>query len=392
MELEKDLIVDVELVDKKELKKVRNNTIFFTLVVSSFVYSILFILLLLYMGGILANDNKKLDNVLELYKSMYIGDIEYSDIVDGAIQGIVVASKDKYGGYIPAIQKNTVSDKINMGKYKGFGFTYEIQEGCIEIKEIVMDSAAGRSTLQVGDKITHINNESLTDTVLENFILGVSEGTINSVVFTLEDSTQIELESGIVNMPKITTHIVNNIGYMKIHTFVEDTVVLFKDEVDLFIKEDVDEIVFDLRGNHGGSLDAVVDMLDYITKDVLIVRVEYKTGKEVEYFSDNNTVFNEKKIIKILVDNNTASAAELFTMCLQDVYNAKIIGQTTFGKSTVLSNFMFKDGSMLAMSTGVYYSLKGRYIEETGIEPDVFLNDVDISKSSIELYEIGLLQ
>lgn len=392
MELDKEIIVDIELVDKKELKTIRNKTIFITLLVSSFVYSVLFMIFILYVGGIIDTDNRKLDNVLELYKSMYIGDIEYSDIVDGAIQGVVVASKDKYGGYIPAIQKNTVSDKINTGKYKGFGFTYEIKEGYIEIKDIVEDSSAGRSSLQIGNKITYINNEVLTDDVLNNFILGVSEGTIDSVLFTLEDLTQIELEVGVVNMPKITTNIDNNVGYIKIHTFVDDTVGLFQDGVDLVLKEGVDEIIFDLRGNNGGSLDAVVDMLDYITKDVLIVRVEYKTGKENEYFSDSDTVFDDEKSIKILVDNNTASAAELFTMCLQDVYNAKVIGQTTYGKSTVLSNFMFKDGSMLAMSTGVYCSLKGRYIEDIGIEPDVFLDTSDISKSSIELYETGLLQ
>lgn len=392
MELDKEIIVDIELVDKKELKTIRNKTIFITLLVSSFVYSVLFMIFILYVGGIIDTDNRKLDNVLELYKSMYIGDIEYSDIVDGAIQGVVVASKDKYGGYIPAIQKNAVSDKINTGKYKGFGFTYEIKEGYIEIKDIVEDSSAGRSSLQIGNKITYINNEVLTDDVLNNFILGVSEGTIDSVLFTLEDLTQIELEVGVVNMPKITTNIDNNVGYIKIHTFVDDTVGLFQDGVDLVLKEGVDEIIFDLRGNNGGSLDAVVDMLDYITKDVLIVRVEYKTGKENEYFSDSDTVFDDEKSIKILVDNNTASAAELFTMCLQDVYNAKVIGQTTYGKSTVLSNFMFKDGSMLAMSTGVYCSLKGRYIEDIGIEPDVFLDTSDISKSSIELYETGLLQ
>lgn len=399
MESEKNIIEDNsliednnELVSKKELDKVRNNAIFTTMLISSSIYSFVFIILLLSLTGFIGDKNRKLDNVLELYNSMYIGDVEYSDIVDGAIQGIVVASEDKYGGYIPANQKNTVTDKINTGKYKGFGFTYGIEEGYIEIKDIVEDSSAGRSKLKIGDRITHINQELLTEEVLNDFILKVSNGAIDTVLFTLSDSTKIELEAGVVNMPKISTSIVNNVGHIKVHNFVEDTVTLFKESVDKVIDDNVEEIIFDLRGNNGGSLDAVVDMLDYITKDVLIVRVEYKTGKESEYFSDSDTVFDDEKSIKILVDNNTASAAELFTMCLQDVYNAKVIGQTTYGKSTVLSNFMFKDGSMLAMSTGVYCSLKGRYIEDIGIEPDVFLDTSDISKSSIELYETGLLQ
>ena len=380
-----------ELVSKKELDKVRNNAIFTTMLISSSIYSFVFIVLLLSLTGVIGNKNIKLDNILELYDSMYIGEVEYSDIVDGAIQGIVIASEDKYGGYIPAIQKNTVSDKINTGKYKGFGFTYGIEEGYIEIKDIVEDSSAGRSKLKIGDRVTHINNELLTDEVLNNFILKVSNGTIDTVLFTLSDSTQIELEAGIVNMPKISTNIVNNVGYIKIHNFVEDTVTLFKESVDKVIDNNVEEIIFDLRGNNGGSLDAVVDMLDYITKDILIVKIEYKTGENVDYYSDSNSVLKNDVTIKILVDNETASAAELFTMCLQDAYKARVIGQTTYGKSTVLSNFIFKDGSMLAMSTGYYHTLNGLNIEGLGITPDIDLNDSDILKNSIELYETGLL-
>jgi carboxyl-terminal processing protease len=170
-----------------------------------------------------------------------------------------------------------------------------------------------------------------------------------------------------------------------------DTVSLFKDAVDSVIADGVTEIVFDLRNNSGGDADAVVKMLDYILDECLIIDIKQADGGSRQIYSDSASVLSKDIKIKILVNSGSASASELFTMSLQDNRNAVIMGEKTYGKSTVLTYFTFKDGSMLGMSTGLYYPQSGRYIEGIGIEPDIILSKDELVLSIEELYEQNIL-
>ena len=122
-------------------------------------------------------------------------------------------------------------------------------------------------------------------------------------------------------------------------------------------------------------------------KDCLLLTMENNKQETKSLYSDEIGVLPENIDIVILVDNATASASELFTMVMQEQRDAIVMGQKTFGKSTVLTFFTFNDGSMLAMSTGFYYPESGRYIEGEGIEPDILLSDIDIRLSAFEIIQ-----
>ena len=134
-------------------------------------------------------------------------------------------------------------------------------------------------------------------------------------------------------------------------------------------------LIIDLRDNGGGLLDTAVKMLDRILPKELVVYTKDKQGKAEEYYAKDN-----KKVsvpIAILVNENSASASEVFAGALQDYGVAKLVGTKTFGKGIVQSIFNLTDGTALKMTVAKYYTPKGRNIHEKGLTPDVrvTLND-----------------
>ena len=393
---------------RKIVKETSITSILFSLV--SIALIVLIILLFLTYKGILGNiyysmqllkddDFLKYVSVLNLYEKHYLGEMDMSEVVDYSIVGAVSAANDKYGMYIPKSERNITSSNLKTGNYFGLGVTLrfnesqneELGKSSIEIVDIVKDSPAGRSELSVGDKIVKINGEYVTSELYADLLAQIKEQTITTVTFETESGRVIVIDLGSVKSPKVEYEVIGDVGYIHIYTFVVDTVDLFKDAVDNMVKAGVSEIVFDLRNNSGGDADAVVAMLDYILDECLIIDIKKANGDSEQIYSDKNSVLSSDVVIKILVNSGSASASELFTMSLQDNRDAVVIGQKTYGKSTVLTYFTFKDGSVLGMSTGEYYPQSGRYIEGDGIEPNIELSDSEIVLSIEELIDKKLL-
>ena len=413
-----DIVENVENIElekvysEQEVRKIVKETsitsILFSLV--SIALIVLIILLFLTYKGILGNiyysmqllkddDFLKYVSVLNLYEKHYLGEMDMSEVVDYSIVGAVSAANDKYGMYIPKSERNITSSNLKTGNYFGLGVTLrfnesqneELGKSSIEIVDIVKDSPAGRSELSVGDKIVKINGEYVTSELYADLLAQIKEQTITTVTFETESGRVIVIDLGSVKSPKVEYEVIGDVGYIHIYTFVMDTVDLFKDAVDNMVKAGVSEIVFDLRNNSGGDADAVVAMLDYILDECLIIDIKKANGDSEQIYSDKNSVLSSDVVIKILVNSGSASASELFTMSLQDNRDAVVIGQKTYGKSTVLTYFTFKDGSVLGMSTGEYYPQSGRYIEGDGIEPNIELSDSEIVLSIEELIDKKLL-
>lgn len=413
-----DIVENVENIElekvysEQEVRKIVKETsitsILFSLV--SIALIVLIILLFLTYKGILGNiyysmqllkddDFLKYVSVLNLYEKHYLGEMDMSEVVDYSIVGAVSAANDKYGMYIPKSERNITSSNLKTGNYFGLGVTLrfnesqnkELGKSSIEIVDIVKDSPAGRSELSVGDKIVKINGEYVTSELYVDLLAQIKEQTITTVTFETESGRVIVIDLGSVKSPKVEYEVIGDVGYIHIYTFVMDTVDLFKDAVDNMVKAGVSEIVFDLRNNSGGDADAVVAMLDYILDECLIIDIKKANGDSEQIYSDKDSVLSSDVTIKILVNSGSASASELFTMSLQDNRDAIVIGQKTYGKSTVLTYFTFKDGSVLGMSTGEYYPQSGRYIEGDGIEPNIELSDSEIVLSIEELIDKELL-
>lgn len=401
-----DLSKDIKDIEKgtyytdKKLKNIKVNSFLNGMLIASVVFSIIICLitfslyLIINRYGEIGKDKNvsKLMTILNLYDKYYVNDIDIEEMVDSAIYSIASVSGDKYSLYVPSSQANTTAKQRIEGTYKGVGISYLKFEDYLEIVSIIKDSPAGRSNLKIGDKITHINGEIVSEKVENNFSNGIKNSTLKRVVFTINGEEEVELVVGDVNSPILDYEIEGKVGYISIHQFIGKTFESFKVAIDDMVNKGVETIVFDLRDNGGGELVTVSKMLDYILEEKdSIVKVKYVSGEEeVINFEDGRSISSNIKL-KLVCNNNTASASELFIMTLQDYRNAELYGVKTFGKSTVGKMFMFKDGSMINISTGIYYPKSERNIEGIGIMPDVVLNEEDILKDVSELYAEGKL-
>ena len=383
----------------KKIKNIKLNSFLNGAVIVSFVYLIILLLVIYSLhlvinrfGEIGKDENvTKLMTVLQLYDEVYVGDIEIDKMVDGAISTITEVSGDKYGHYIPSYNADTSGQMYSTGSYVGIGFSYleyfNLENPYIEVVSIVEDSPAGRSSMKIGDKITHINGEIISEEVITNFKKSRKEDIVKSYIFRLNGIEDIEIMIGEVKEPILDFEIIDNVGFIHIYDFVPETSVKFKEAIDNIVADNVKNVIFDLRNNGGGQLDVVVEMLDYLIEKETIVNIKYETGKEEKIGSvDGRDVSNLFDCV-ILSNKNTASASELFILILKETMNTTLVGTKTFGKGTVGTSYTFNDGSILNISTGLYYTEKGKNIEEDGIVPDIELNKEDIIKEAKELYK-----
>lgn len=373
-------IIEEKKYSEKEVRRITFTSCLWTVVACLSAFCLVLSILFLY---ILKDDNDydsnilKYLHILELYDEHYISDIDMKNAIDYSIAGLVTSMDDKYGAYIPA-GNEIISSQIVSGNYYGVGVTLNLQDTFLEVIDIVEDSPAGRSELKIGDCITKINDEPVSVEVYKSFREKLNKKEIKEVKFEINREKEIFIHLGDVKEKKVDYFVEDDIAYITVSTFVMDSISEFKDAVDFAVKENVSKIVFDLRNNSGGDVDAVSAMLDYILGDCLLIDMQYSSGQTNKIYSDKNTVLPEGIEINVVVNGDSASASELFVMALQDNYGIELIGQTTYGKSTVLKYFTFKDGSLLSMSVGTYYSNSGRYIEGVGITPDIYLTDKEI--------------
>lgn len=349
------------------------------LIVAFFVFQI-FRITNLYTKYFDTENTSKYSRILKLYEENYVNEYNLEDSIDNSIYSFVKSINDKYGAYIPSKNHDFLGNMITQGDYQGIGLSLHLNEDGdkILIADVVEDSPAGKAGLKKGQTITKINGNEINETIYLELVKNIRENKYTEITFEIDNKDEITIKIGMVTTEKITYEVIDNIGYIKIHEFLGDTEKLFKQAIDDILKENINKIIFDLRDNTGGSAEIVIPMLDYILDDCLISTFEYKNGKTTTYRSDSNSKLPKDIPIYIIANKKSASASELFIMALQDNRNAKLIGETTFGKNTILSVFTFKDESMLVMSVGYYFSESHREIEGIGITPDIPLSQEEL--------------
>ena len=160
----------------------------------------------------------------------------------------------------------------------------------------------------------------------------------------------------------------NNIGYIAISEFNSNTAADFKAAVDAMKAKKVTKFIFDVRNNPGGSLTAVVDVLDYILPKGVVCSTIDKAGQKDEFKSDDENQL--KGDIVVLINGNTYSGGELFAAAIRDFKYGKLIGSTTYGKGMAQEIIPLDDGGALYLSTNSYYPPSGKNYEGEGVSPD----------------------
>lgn len=314
------------------------------------------------------------DKVTQVYNAVnryYIGEIDNNAALDSMLNGYV-AGVDDYGVYLNKTDYNN-HKKDAEGKQSGIGATvkYVATTGYMKITRVNSGSPCDQAGMVAGDVINQINGVDLSTMSYTEAAnrLKADIGTEIKIGY-LRGEEQLTATVMVQEYRKNTVTsrlMVNKIGYISISEFDDNTAADFKAAVESFKKKGVTNLIFDVRNNTGGSLDAVVDVLDYVLPKGTLCTVEDKMGEKVTYSSDESCL--EGKFV-VLINGSTYSGGELFAAAIRDYKYGTLIGTTTYGKGMAQEIFpLDNDETALYLSTHVYYPPNGENYEGVGVAP-----------------------
>ncbi len=326
----------------------------------------------------------KIDSYLDNY--FYFDNVEDSTVAENIYKAYVAAYGDKYTTYYTA-EEYAKQMSASQGIFYGIGAEVsKSDEGYVLIKKVKENSPAQKAGIVDGDKIVTIDGTAVADLTLTQAVELMRGEKDTTVTFEIMHEGADELKTvTAIRAPfeeeTVTQQMLDgNIGYILIDEFDEVTVNQFKTAYDDLETQGMVGLIVDLRYNPGGRLDAVVSMLDYILPKGLIVYTEDKYGQRKEYSGSDNHEISVP--MAVLVNGDSASAAEIFTGAVQDYGVGTIVGTQTFGKGIVQTIQPLSDGSAIKLTISKYFTAKGQDIHGKGITPDI---EVDVSDAVKEI-------
>lgn len=322
------------------------------------------------------DSSSKLELVTYLIKHYYYNDVDDETLIDGLYSGLIDSLDDPYSTYYTAEEYENAKQTY-AGEYAGIGALLQknMETGEVTITKVYENTPAEKVGLKEGDSILSADGNLAKDEDLETFVSHIRGGKGTDVELVLDrdgEEITVKCERDDVATPTVEHQMLNdNIGYIAVSQFTEHTYKDFVKAYEDLEKQGMTSIVYDMRNNGGGLLESVVDILDYILPEGTVVYTMDKDGNREDKVSKASS---HKDIpIVVLVNGNTASAAEIFTGAIRDFKYGKIIGTTTFGKGVVQSTIPLTDGSAIKLTTHQYYTPSGECIQGTGIDPDMEL-------------------
>ena len=323
-----------------------------------------------------------LQNIIDRY---FLFDEDMTKVEDGIYAGMMNGLGDPYTVYYTKEEYKALNEDTE-GKYSGIGAVVSQNPNTkiITIVKIFDNSPANDAGLQVGDIIYKIDGEEVAgtdmDILVKTKIRGEEGTSFKMTVLRGDERKEVELDltRRSIEVETVAGKMLdNNIGYIAVSQFDAVTSEQFKSNIESLQSQGMTKLIVDLRGNPGGLLDQVVDMLDYILPDGLVLYTEDKYGKREEYYSDGS---HELKIpMVVLVNENSASASEVFTATFRDFEWGTVVGKTTFGKGIVQNVLPLGDGTAVKITTQHYYPPSGYDLHKVGIKPDL---EVDLNEGA----------
>lgn len=320
---------------------------------------------------------KKIDELMSYIDLYYNDDYDEEDVRNAIYAGALEGLGDPYSVYYTADEYKDMQINTS-GNYYGIGaaLSQDAKTKEVTISKVYEGTPAEDAGLKDGDQIVKVNDTVSTSEELSNLVQEIrgEEGTtVHLKVYrSSNDKTfEVNVERKNVELPSITSKLLDGgIGYIQISEFQSKTAEQFQTALADLQKQGMKSLIVDVRSNPGGLITAVSNILDQILPEGTVVYTEDKYGKREDYTSDSNCLDCP---IAVLVNENSASASEIFAGAIKDYNYGTLIGTKTFGKGIVQTVFPLEDGDAIKLTTAKYYTPKGNYIHGVGIEPDIEL-------------------
>ena len=333
---------------------------------------------------------KKIDEVLDVIDRYYMGDTDEQLLTDYMFLGLVSGLEDPYSTYFTEEQYEQLST-AQQGHYTGIGVSIAAssEDGEIEVVEVTADGPAAEAGIQTGDRIRSVNGTDVTGMVTSEVSAMIQNAESDDIELLIyrpetEEEFEVTVTRGLLDSVSAWGGIIEDtIGYISIGSFTGVTAEQFTEMLEELEEKSVQSLIIDLRGNGGGLVSAACDCLRELIPEGVLVYTEDNTGNRDEYTSERG---NEIDIpIAVLVNEETASASEIFAGALQDYGIATIVGTQTYGKGIIQDVFRLNDGSVIRLTVSHYYTPNGNNIHEVGITPDVVVEYDENAETDTQL-------
>lgn len=319
---------------------------------------------------------EKIQRAYSLILNSYVEEVAENQLIEGAIQGMLATLDDPNSVYMDQETVRQFNESLEPS-FEGIGAEVSKEDGKIIIVSPFKDSPAEKAGLKPRDQILMVDGESVEGLDLFEATLKIrgKKGTKVKLAIArqgLSDPLIIEVKRD--EIPQITVHANlkkqngKEIGYIEITSFAENTAKEFMKELNTLEKKKIDGLIIDVRGNPGGFLESVQDILkEFVTNDKPYIQIEGRKGEKKRYFS-SLTKAKEYPIV-VLVDKGSASASEILAGAMSEAQGYMIIGETTYGKGTVQQPVSMGDGSNIKLTLFKWLTPNGNWIHREGIKP-----------------------
>ena len=318
--------------------------------------------------------------VLEKIQDEYVDEIDQSNVMDSAING-VLQSLDPYSAYMnPEIFREMQTE--TSGKFGGLGIEVTMEAGVVKVITPIDDTPASRAGVKAGDYIVRINGKQVQGKTLMEAV-NLMRGPVGSPIEItirrkgLRKAKVFKIVREVIQIKSVVAELIDNeIGYLRLRAFNENSDDQLKKEISKFEKKNkLIGYIFDLRNNPGGLLSQAVNISDFFLDNGEIVSTKGRKKRENrKFFAKKGDRINGKPLI-VLINNGSASASEIVAGALQDQKRAILLGETTYGKGSVQSIIPLKNRGAIRLTISKYYLPSGKSISEVGVSPDIFVEE-----------------
>lgn len=304
----------------------------------------------------------------------YVEEVDSSKLMDGAINGMMDALGDPHSVYMNPTSYQQLMEHTG-GAFGGIGITMGFKDNKVTIMSVLEGTPGEQAGLKAGDEILAVDGTAVANWPEEEVALHIRGEIGTQVTLTIrrdgESDADYALTRDTIKVPTAQGMMLentDNLGYIRIATFAENTGQEFIGELDKLEKQGMKGLILDLRVNPGGLITSCVEIAQQVVPEGPIVSVVERDGSREQYDSDLKA---SKYPIVVLMDGNSASASEILAGALQDTGAATIVGTQSYGKGSVqvVVPLFQKDG--LKLTVAKYYTPSGRSIDGIGITPDV---------------------
>ena len=333
--------------------------------------------------------NKDLNKFIDAYYAIvdnYYGDVDKNELLNNAISAMANSVGDEFTVYSDSDASLVFKETVD-GIYEGIGCSIiQNADNTISVMEVFDDGPANEAGLKVGDVILNVNGKDIKEydvSSLSQYIKTESESKIVMKILREGEEMTITITRGEVETPTVSSEVINSynkkFGYISISIFSSVTAKQFDSHINKLLKENIDGLIIDVRGNVGGYLTSVDEISKRILKKGDIIYQLEKNGKTEVFKDDTKESLNIP--IAILVNSSSASASEILASVIKESYNGYVVGTNTYGKGTVQQTLTLNDGSILKYTAQKWLTPNGNWINGVGVEPT---NYVELSSNYIE--------